>query len=149
MRRRETHCDAPRTLEEFEADLKLRGRIQRRRTVEEEEEEATFYSQRDYPGAWFFRWLYPPNPPRARRRVERVYWLAWKPFLYGAFLSGFGTMLLLVGLGCMQYAEEPSRGVALVIAALLLCLPGYYSLFTLWMFIRCRKGYTLSMLPED
>ncbi|KPI85097.1 hypothetical protein ABL78_5863 [Leptomonas seymouri] len=148
------HTLQPRTLEEFRAQLRRISRGRVKRSVESEEEEDTFYRTKDgqsqeYEGRRFFEWLCPTNPTRARLRVERLYWIAWKQFLYGFFMAGVGTALMLIGFGCTaRYCEEKVRGVGVIIGALLLCIPGYYCLFVLYMYATCRGRYTYLQLPE-
>lgn len=146
-----TEPSPPQTMEEFRALLAAQKHLREKRSVESEEEEDFFYrSKEDYSGKWLFSWLNPANPTRARLRVERIYWVAWKPFLYGFFMSGVGIMLMAVGLGCASglFCEERSRGVVVLFGSLLICIPGFYSLFVLLMYVRCRKGYSYTQLPE-
>ncbi|KAK7195441.1 hypothetical protein NESM_000471300 [Novymonas esmeraldas] len=144
----------PRTLDEFREQLKRASKARGRRSLESEEEEDAFYrgadgSAKEYAGRAVFEWLCPANPTKARLRVERLYWIAWKQFLYGFFMSGVGTMLLVVGAGCTAcYCNERMRGVGVLLGALLLCIPGYYCLFVLYMYVTCRGRYTYSQLPE-
>ncbi|KPA83361.1 hypothetical protein ABB37_03009 [Leptomonas pyrrhocoris] len=149
-----TRTPQPRTLEEFRAQLCQTGKERAKRSVESEEEEDAFYrttdgQPRQYEGRRFFEWWCPANPTRARLRVERLYWIAWKQFLYGFFMSGIGTVLMLIGIGCTaNVCEEKSRGVGVIIGALLLCIPGYYCLFVLYMYATCQGRYTYLQLPE-
>lgn len=144
----------PRTLEEFRARLREVGKARAKRSVESEEEEDAFYRTKDgqprqYNGRRFFEWLCPANPTRARLRVERLYWIAWKQLLYGFFMSGIGTVLMIIGIGCAgHFCEEKSRGVGVMIGALLLCIPGYYCVFVLYMYATCQGRYTYLQLPE-
>lgn len=144
----------PRSLEEFREQLRRVSKAKARRSLESEEEEDAFYRAPDgqakrYAGRAFFEWLCPANPTKARLRVERLYWIAWKQVLYGFFMSGIGTMLLLVGFGCTaQYCEEKARGLGVLVGALLLCVPGYYCLFVLYMYVTCRGHYSYQQLPE-
>lgn len=151
---RSSNTRQPRNLEEFRAQLRQAGKARAKRSVESEEEEDAFYrtpdgQPRPYEGRRFFTWLCPSDPTRARLRVERIYWLAWKQFLYGFFMSGIGTALIMIGVGCTaKYCEEKSRGVGVLVGALLLCIPGYYCLFVLYMYATCRGRYTYQQLPE-
>lgn len=111
----------------------------------EEEERLSFPPGRC--GEWFFRLLCPRNPYRARRRVERVYWLSWRSFVYGVFLSGIGAMLWVLGCLWTYYGEERLRGVGVLFAATLLCIPGFYSLFVLFMYVAGKRGYSYRQLP--
>lgn len=144
----------PRTLSEFREQLQQARKARSKRSLESEEEEDAFYrtvdgNPKDYALRVVFDWLCPANPTKARLRVERIYWIAWKQFLYGFFMSGVGTMLMLVGIGCTaQYCVEKARGVGVMLGAFLLCVPGYYSLFVLYMYVTCRGGYTYLQLPE-
>jgi hypothetical protein len=152
--RRGTTQQQPRTLEEFRAQLRQASMARAKRSVDSEEEEDAFYRTKDgrirqYEGRRFFEWLCPANPTRARMRVERLYWIAWKQFLYGFFMSGVGTALMLIGIGCTaKFCEEKTRGVGVVIGALLLCIPGYYCVFVLYMYATCQGRYTYLQLPE-
>lgn len=152
MRRRyEGTLADPQSQEEFELLLKgvgSRESRRRERTVESDEEEEAFYLAPGYTGQWLFAWLCPSNPTRSRICVERLYWLAWKSVCHGVFLSGAGATLLVLGIACTFLCEEPSRGIALVIAALLLCIPGFYSMFILFMYVRGKKGYSYQQLPS-
>lgn len=121
----------------------------RKRTVDSEEEEEIFYPPTGYSSEWFFRILCRANPRRARRRVERVYWVAWQQFSYGMFLSSCGVMLLALGSVWTYYGEERVRGAGVLLAAALLCVPGFYSLFVLLMYVRGVKGYSYRQLPEN
>ncbi|CBZ28958.1 conserved hypothetical protein [Leishmania mexicana MHOM/GT/2001/U1103] len=144
----------PRTVSEFREQLQRASKAKRKRSLESEEEEDAFYrtvdgNPKDYALRVVFEWLCAANPTKARLRVERIYWIAWKQFLYGFFMSGVGTMLMVVGIGCTaQYCVEKARGVGVMLAAFLLCVPGYYSLFVLYMYVTCRGGYTYLQLPE-
>ncbi|KAI5689855.1 Eukaryotic_protein_of_uncharacterised_function_(DUF872) [Leishmania braziliensis MHOM/BR/75/M2904] len=144
----------PRTLSEFREQLRRIHKARSKRSLESEEEEDTFYrtvdgKPKDYALRFIFEWLCTANPTKARLRVERLYWIAGKQFLYGFFMSGVGTILMLVGIGCAaQYCVEKSRGVGVMLGALLLCVPGYYSLFVLYMYVSCRGQYTFLQLPE-
>ncbi|KAG5472497.1 hypothetical protein LSCM1_03898 [Leishmania martiniquensis] len=144
----------PCTLEEFREQLQRANKARSKRSLESEEEEDAFYraadgAPRDYAYRAVFEWLCAANPTKARLRVERLYWIAWKQFLYGFFMSGVGTMLMIVGIGCTaQYCEEKARGVGVMFGAFLLCVPGYYCLFVLYMYVTCRGRYTYTQLPE-
>ncbi|KAG5498042.1 hypothetical protein GH5_02839 [Leishmania sp. Ghana 2012 LV757] len=144
----------PRTLEEFREQLQRVSKARSKRSLESEEEEDAFYrtidgTPKDYAYRVVFEWLCPANPTKARLRVERLYWIAWKQFLYGFFMSGVGTMLMAVGVGCTaHYCEEKARGVGVMLGAFLLCIPGYYCLFVLYMYVTCRGRYSYSQLPE-
>ncbi|KAG5498778.1 hypothetical protein JKF63_03067 [Porcisia hertigi] len=144
----------PRTLSAFRERLRRASKARCKRSLESEEEEDAFYrtidgNSKDYPNRTVFEWLCAANPTKARLRVEHLYWVAWRQFLYGFFMSGVGTMLMVVGIGCTaQYCEEKARGVGVVVGALLLCIPGYYYLFVLYMYVTCRGGYTSSQLLE-
>lgn len=151
---RQAQAQQPRTLDEFREQLRRAGQERAKRSVESEEEEDAFYRTPDgrprlYEGRRLFEWLCPANPTRARLRVERLYWIAWKQFLYGFFMTGIGTALMLVGIGCTaSLCQEKSRGVGVIIGALLLCIPGYYCLFVLYMYATCQGRYTYLQLPE-
>ncbi|CAC9515166.1 conserved hypothetical protein [Leishmania infantum JPCM5] len=144
----------PRTLSEFREQLQQARQARSKRSLESEGEEDAFYrtvdgNPKDYALRVVFEFLCPANPTKARLRVERIYWIAWKQFLYGFFMSGVGTMLMLVGIGCTaQYCVEKARGAGVMLGAFLLCVPGYYSLFVLYMYVTCRGGYTYLQLPE-
>ncbi|CAD2217990.1 hypothetical protein AGDE_01600 [Angomonas deanei] len=118
-------------------------RQNRHRSVESEEEEAYFNSASTGFEKSFFRFLHPKNPYRARKRVSRIYWEAWGTFRLSFFLAGLGVLLLCIGGGCVNYCEEPSRGFVLLLAAVIVLLPGWYSMYAYYCYVRCYKGSTL------
>lgn len=136
------------TFLEFQEKVALQRKKKRRGHQEEEEEEALFYRS-GYSGERIFRFLNPANPTKSRRRVERLYWVASMSLVTGFFLSSFGTLLFMMGMICAIYFDEKARGAALLIASALLCIPGYYSLYVLWMYVRCKGGYSFTQLPGN
>lgn len=137
----------PRTMKEYARRVQ-HAKANHRDVSPETREEQHFYYNKPYRGAWFFRFLNPVQPNRARLRVERLYWESWHTFCLAVFLTCFGSMLWITGM-CFIYLETmfSTRGWVMLSAALLPMIPGYYTLFVIYKYICCCKGYSLSLFP--
>ncbi|CCW61568.1 unnamed protein product [Phytomonas sp. EM1] len=150
VREKKATQESPRTLAEFRAVMRMKRNLNNRRSAESEEEEELFYSSPSgYPGERFFRSLCPESPFKARIRIERIYWDAWGSAVRSILFSGFGIILLILGLVCVLILHEISRGAVILFAGVLLCTPGFYSLYVLLMYVRGHKNYSYCQLPGN
>eukprot|EP01063_Lacrimia_lanifica_P025473 TRINITY_DN3328_c2_g2_i1.p1 TRINITY_DN3328_c2_g2~~TRINITY_DN3328_c2_g2_i1.p1 ORF type:complete len:159 (+),score=46.69 TRINITY_DN3328_c2_g2_i1:51-527(+) len=97
---------------------------------------------------WLYRWLYPRDPAKARRRVGHLYWKTFKNFILATNLLFFGLVFTALGLGCVHVCSETDRGWALLLIGGLMLCPGVYSCTILFRYVSCYRDYTWKILPE-
>ncbi|CCW68130.1 unnamed protein product [Phytomonas sp. Hart1] len=136
----------PRTLAEFRAIMDAKRNRKNRRSIDSEEEEELFYSlPSGYPCKNFFRFLSSASHD-VRIRIERIYWNSWSSAVRSILLSGFGIIFLILGLLCLFSLRDAPRGFVILFLALLLCVPGFYSLHVLLMHLCGYTNYSYHLL---
>lgn len=119
-------------------------------TAGHERSEATTVPAEEESGApgLVFQYLNPRDPHKARDRVGRLYWVAWKRLLQSFFLLMFGVTFLVIGIACMKLCDDFDRGIAFLVVGLIMFMPGMYGSLTLLWYVRGHPGYSYKMLPD-
>lgn len=137
------------SIEEYRSAVQCEMRNSRSRSPETREENEVFYRKGSgYNGEYLFSLLCPSDPHLARLRIERLYWERWSSFCLAIFLMGVGTSFFFMGLELWVTGNRNAfRSWCMMISSLFPIIPGYYTLFFIYKYVRCCKGYTLDSLP--
>eukprot|EP01061_Rhynchopus_euleeides_P027642 TRINITY_DN4494_c0_g1_i2.p2 TRINITY_DN4494_c0_g1~~TRINITY_DN4494_c0_g1_i2.p2 ORF type:complete len:143 (+),score=32.83 TRINITY_DN4494_c0_g1_i2:610-1038(+) len=97
---------------------------------------------------WFYRFMNPRDPAKARRRVGHLYWKCLKRLVLSSYLLFFGIVFLLIGSVCHFTCDDSDRAWAFQFCGLLIFLPGIYGVTILTKYVMGHNEYTWKLLPE-
>lgn len=105
-------------------------------------------AQESFVPGQLFRWLNRREPLQARHRLGNLYWRGWGRVVMSFFLAAFGITFDVIGLLCMLTCDEYERGIGFVIIGMLMTMPGVYGAIILLLYLRGRRGYCYTQLPD-